>query len=43
MLAALLQGTLAHAASEAREIAKVDIQFVARADFRREQIDVRPA
>ncbi|MGE3476730.1 MAG: ribonuclease E/G [Rhodospirillaceae bacterium] len=39
---ALLQGPLARAVNEARELTKVDVQVVPRADFTRAQIDVRP-
>jgi ribonuclease E/ribonuclease G len=42
-VAALLQGALARAANEARDITKTEIQIAARPDFRRDQIDVRPA
>lgn len=42
-VAALLQGALARAAAEARDITKTEIQIAARADFKREQLDVRPA
>lgn len=41
-VAALLQGPLARAVNEARELTKVDVEIVARAYFTREQIDVRP-
>ncbi len=42
-VAALLQGTLARAVSEARDITKTEIQIAADPGFRRDQIDVRPA
>lgn len=41
-VAALLQGPLARAVGEAREITKTEIHVVPRADFKREHIDVRP-
>lgn len=42
-VAALLQGPLARAVSEAREFTKTEIKIVPRADLKRAQIDVRPA
>jgi ribonuclease E/ribonuclease G len=42
-VAALLQGPLARAVGEARELSKTEIQIVPRADLKREQLDVRPA
>ncbi len=40
---ALLQGPLTRAVNEARDLTKTEIQIVPRADFNREQIEVRPA
>ncbi len=42
-VAAVLQGSLVRAANEARETIKAEIQIAARADFKRDQVDVRPA
>lgn len=42
-VAALLQGPLARAVSEARDLTKTEIQIAPRADFKREHFDVRPA
>jgi len=42
-VAAMLHGPLARAVGEARDLTKIEIQVVARTDFRREQMDVRPA
>jgi Ribonuclease G/E len=41
-VAALLQGPLARAVNEARELTKTEVQIVPRADFKREQMDIRP-
>lgn len=42
-VAALLQGALARAVVEAREITKTEIRIEARAGFTREQVDIRTA
>lgn len=42
-VAALLQGPLARAANEARDLTKTEIQIATRTAFRREQIEIRPA
>lgn len=42
-VAALLQGPLAAALAEARDVLKAEIRIAARADARREQVDIRPA
>ncbi|MGE4064612.1 MAG: ribonuclease E/G [Rhodospirillaceae bacterium] len=42
-VAAALRGPLARALSEARDLAKTEIQVAPRPEFRREQIDIRPA
>lgn len=42
-VAALLQGPLSRAANEARDLTKTEIQIATRPEFRRAQIDIRPA
>ncbi len=41
--AALLQGPLSKAMSEARDLAKTEIHIIPRTDFKPDQIDIRPA